>query len=358
MHLIGQTELIKSLQKDFQKERISTLCKTVSSDGSFTFECLSAAKPLVSFLDDFYAITYKYPNEIFNRFWQQRLTKILTIVLSDVALSLWRPVLQSCVSLLAKLESGDMTLFDIDHQFKLIYFNKRDKLEHDLINLQRGVNAIKHVSSDTNWIRKVVMNIGQYWDLCSYREAAEAVLKIRDALKLTGDFAIVERVASNKVPIFFLSFYFCCQQVFSGAATLSSVDDSVVNAGRFLQEYATDPTKIECVIAFAECQNIVEWIRKETRGKLLFLLFCPISLLLDVTNLVTFVTVALATAAGGEDDMITNKLSFLRTVGSGFGPLIYRLPQNASYQTLQECCKTLWVTLATAPNLAFMMVSL
>ena len=56
--------------------------------------------------------------------------------------------------------------------------------------------------------------------------------------------------------------------------------------------------------------------------------------------------------------MTTDKLSFLRTVGSGFGPLIYRLPQNASYQTLQERCKTLWVTLATAPNLAYMMVSL
>ena len=77
-----------------------------------------------------------------------------------------------------------------------------------------------------------------------------------------------------------------------------------------------------------------------------------------MTNLVNFVTVALATAAGGEGDMTTDKLSFLRTVGSGFGPLIYKLPQNASYQTLQELCKTLWVTLATAPNLAYMMVSL
>ena len=74
--------------------------------------------------------------------------------------------------------------------------------------------------------------------------------------------------------------------------------------------------------------------------------------------MVNFVTVALATAAGGEGDMTTDKLSFLRTVGSGFGPLIYRLPQDASYQTLQERCKTLWVTLATAPNLAYMMVSL
>ena len=56
--------------------------------------------------------------------------------------------------------------------------------------------------------------------------------------------------------------------------------------------------------------------------------------------------------------MTTDKLLFLRTVGSGFGPLIYRLKQNASYKTLQELCKTLWVTLETAPNLPEMMVIL
>ena len=52
----------------------------------------------------------------------------------------------------------------------------------------------------------------------------------------------------------------------SGDKTLNSIDHSVVEAGRFLQEYATDPTKRECLEAFAECQNIVEWIRKETNG--------------------------------------------------------------------------------------------
>ena len=140
---------------------------------------------------------------------------------------------------------------------------------------------------------------------------------------------------------------------------MSTIDHSVVEAGRFLQEYAADPTKRECLEAFAECQKIVEWIRKETQGITCSYFdtfhFC---ISLDVTNLVNFVTVALATAAGGEGDMTTDKLSFLRTVGSGFGPLIYRLKQNASYQTLQELCKTLWVTLETAPKIHEMMVIL
>ena len=69
-----------------------------------------------------------------------------------------------------------------------------------------------------------------------------------------------------------------------------------------------------------------------------------------------FVTVALATAAGGEGDMTTDKLSYLRTVGSGFGPLIYKLKKTAGYRELQEHCKTLWETLEYAPNLPQMMV--
>ena len=76
-----------------------------------------------------------------------------------------------------------------------------------------------------------------------------------------------------------------------------------------------------------------------------------------MNSLLNFVTVALATAAGGEGDMTTDKLSYLRTVGSGFGPLIYKLPRTASYQQLQEHCKTIWETLEHAPTLPEMMVT-
>ena len=55
--------------------------------------------------------------------------------------------------------------------------------------------------------------------------------------------------------------------------------------------------------------------------------------------------------------MTTDRLSYLRNVGRGFGPLIYNLPQTASFQQLQEHCKTLWETLKHTPNLPEMMVS-
>ena len=76
----------------------------------------------------------------------------------------------------------------------------------------------------------------------------------------------------------------------------------------------------------------------------------------ELNDLQKFVNISLATAAGGEDAYTHDKLSNLRTVGSGFEALIYRLPSDAGYQTLVDRCKTLWETLRSAPNLPDMMV--
>ena len=77
---------------------------------------------------------------------------------------------------------------------------------------------------------------------------------------------------------------------------------------------------------------------------------------IDVNDLQNFVNISLATAAGGEDAYTRDRLSNLRTVGSGFGALIYQLPPGAGYVTLVDRCKSLWDTLRSAPNLPYMMV--
>ena len=75
-----------------------------------------------------------------------------------------------------------------------------------------------------------------------------------------------------------------------------------------------------------------------------------------MNDLKNFVNISLDTAAGGEDALTRDKLSNLRTVGSGFGALIYQLPSDAGYQILVDRCKTLWETLRFAPNLPDLMV--
>ena len=48
---------------------------------------------------------------------------------------------------------------------------------------------------------------------------------------------------------------------------MGTIDQSVVEAGKFLKAYAEDKRKKDCLEAFAECQNIVAWIKKETTGE-------------------------------------------------------------------------------------------
>ena len=80
--------------------------------------------------------------------------------------------------------------------------------------------------------------------------------------------------------------------------------------------------------------------------------------ILDVSEIQGFVTVALATAAGGEDDLTHDRLSHLRTVGSGFAAFIYNIKEGDGYKQLEDKCSSLWEALENNPDLPKLLVSL
>ena len=69
-----------------------------------------------------------------------------------------------------------------------------------------------------------------------------------------------------------------------------------------------------------------------------------------------FVTVALATAAGGEGDLAHDRLSHLRTVGSGFASLIFQVKETDGVKQLMDGCKSLWKALEKDANLPTFLV--
>ena len=77
----------------------------------------------------------------------------------------------------------------------------------------------------------------------------------------------------------------------------------------------------------------------------------------DVNEIQHFVNVALATAAGGEGDLSHDKLSHLRTVGSGFASLIYDFPEDAGFDELKEACTYVWEALNKNESLPDLLVS-
>ena len=78
---------------------------------------------------------------------------------------------------------------------------------------------------------------------------------------------------------------------------------------------------------------------------------------IDVSDLQNFVNVALATAADVGGALAHDRLSNLRTVGSGFGSLIYKLREDTGFVDLSRRCASLWAVLKDNPNLPTMLVS-
>ena len=44
------------------------------------------------------------------------------------------------------------------------------------------------------------------------------------------------------------------------------VDDSLVEAGKFLEDVARETRKVQCLMRFAKCQDIVKWLKEVTKG--------------------------------------------------------------------------------------------
>lgn len=76
----------------------------------------------------------------------------------------------------------------------------------------------------------------------------------------------------------------------------------------------------------------------------------------DVSDLQRFVNVALTIAAGGENDLSNDKLSNLRTVGSGFASLIYGLKADTGFRALCDKCSSVWAAYEKNKNLLKMLV--
>ena len=51
-----------------------------------------------------------------------------------------------------------------------------------------------------------------------------------------------------------------------GDRSLNSIDEKFIVAGGFLKKFMNEPGKLECLKAFADSLDIVEWILKETKG--------------------------------------------------------------------------------------------
>ncbi len=81
----------------------------------------------------------------------------------------------------------------------------------------------------------------------------------------------------------------------------------------------------------------------------------PFLLHTDVNDLHKFVSVALHTSAG-EGDHSSDRLSHLKMVASGFGPLIYGLKEDSSFELFRLQCEAVWEAVKLTPKLPSLLV--
>ena len=48
--------------------------------------------------------------------------------------------------------------------------------------------------------------------------------------------------------------------------TLASVDENLIKTGKFLEDISSNRKKLDCLSCFAQCQEIIKWLRDVTKG--------------------------------------------------------------------------------------------
>ena len=203
----------------------------------------------------------EFESDIFALLWSARIKQIhqakKTLEIPDIVNEIWTPVFKECSTLIVELKSESIKLKDIDRCFRPV---EEKRMVTDLGNLckaievsNRGDQPLGTPVQSPDWIVHVVKHIQQYWSLREQAEAANTLLKLKDRLKLTGDFGIIQKVASQGTKSV-------------KDAPLSSITDEVLEAKEFLEEISNDKKKLVCLNSFADSMSLVEWIGQETTG--------------------------------------------------------------------------------------------
>ena len=196
LYIVGTDKLVQDLHNDFNRCDVNKLCTSV--DQQCVVQCFPDAVPLESFMSNFWTMTQVCSSKIFLDLWHDRAALVTnrsaSLTLSEVEKELWTPVFSQCVELLAKLKDYSLSLQVVDQLFK-----GQTDIPGNIKQLYRGVEMCQNSRDVKNfkWMKGVIVRMNQFWMLCNFAKTAEAFLQIRDALKLTGDFELVERIASQ-----------------------------------------------------------------------------------------------------------------------------------------------------------------
>lgn len=251
--MLDLPNLLEEIKQDHSNCPINTLCCAEESLQDIQYMQFKAALPIKEILLAFYNLSIQYPSELFQRIWKSNLKAVANekqvLTFENVVAKIWKPVFSECCQLIDHVKGFTLTLADVNQHFRRL-----DDRQNHLELLFKATEAChgRRVMS-TAWIRKALDRMQLYWNLCEQADAAKIVMELKDSLKLEGNFDVIKSVAGT--------FTASMDQ-----QTLSDIDQKLIEMSSFLEHFTRNKKKLECLKSFADCLDIVEWIRKESKG--------------------------------------------------------------------------------------------
>lgn len=189
------------LDQDLDTAKLNSLC--VSGGGStITFKRFKSAIPLdpIKAMYDF--MSRHHQNDIFHRIWDRtsiRASREATeLTIQDIVTKIWDPAFKECQKILDSLQDSSMKLREVDDRFSS--YDHSDAIQTHLYKLFKGVEVCcnrKQPVTCPTWIKSAVQRMHEYWTLSRYAKAAQTVLDLRARLGLTGEFSLMETIATQ-----------------------------------------------------------------------------------------------------------------------------------------------------------------
>ena len=165
---------------------IKTLCTRNKDEVKFL--SLKAASPL-----DYFAAKFNYlkKSTLFNKVWNEHMKDAkeanLQVEIRRIKTTIWNPSFQKCQKLLCSICDKTISLSEVDD-----YFDSTESTKHirqHILVLHHGISScVSGYKKDVDYIDHAVRNIEKYWLSCRRAKAARILIRLRDELKLGGDF--------------------------------------------------------------------------------------------------------------------------------------------------------------------------
>ncbi|KAK7494871.1 hypothetical protein BaRGS_00013998, partial [Batillaria attramentaria] len=159
--------------------------------------------------------------------------------------------------------------------------------------------------SSTDWVDERIRQFKCYTDIKKHVKAARAVLQVRDAYDIKGNFKNIEKI---------------CSLSQNAALPIRDLDESVLGLCKQLEDIT--PQDIECLKGFtdARCKEFILWLRENMKDGL--------------KELNVFVDLAFISA--GEEPMAIGRVNCFHAAATGYAPLIFTDVGSCEHM-LQQC---------------------